>query len=510
MPVLISTVVFLLLLEGVCLVMRFPKGASRFIETTVLKSKLSTHKTKGETRIFTYGESTMHGAHYWPYSNPAVWLNEYLKDFLPGKNVRIINFARIGQNSSFIYESFRDTLAYKPDVAVFYLGHNDFLPGNRFDQKDGRRDTWSVRFKWLYRQSRLISAVTRYAISKKLDRKSADQVGYSKIETPAGGYGPENQVVRTSPVYKKGVNVFRENVHNIIKLARKNKIPVIFLKPASNLKDFPPTCSGHGTKLADGDLRNWESFFEEGKKAQERGDLSGALGFYENAASLDGDYAELSFRIAQIYFAQGDLEKAKKLFERARDNDCMIVRATPEILSLFDTVQTKNKAVVLDTDKILAPEAPGGILGFPVVEDNVHFSPQGHSRLGRVLAQEMADRDWLAAKSEWQFQKERSYEDLAKALGITPEVFFESYLLCVSYYGSKYDNRILFAKKALEIKPDDPRALRHLAWSYWLKGDSVNAAEVYKKLQQKHPEDFKEAIKDQPEIRKALQIPWES
>src|SRR4051812_33450114 len=92
-------ILFLAVLEGICFLTGVPQGGARYTEAVLVREKLSARKSADEIRIFTYGESPMHGSHYWPYSNPARWLEVYLKEFLPDKKVRVINFARMGQGS---------------------------------------------------------------------------------------------------------------------------------------------------------------------------------------------------------------------------------------------------------------------------------------------------------------------------------------------------------------------------------------------------------------------------
>ena len=58
----------------------------------------------------------------------------------------------------------------------------------------------------------------------------------------------------------------------------------------------------------------------------------------------------------------------------------------------------------MDTEKALSDEILNGILGFPVIEDNVHFSVRGQYRLGLQLALEMAEHNWIAPKAEWRFE----------------------------------------------------------------------------------------------------------
>ena len=63
LQVLLATLLLFVILETVFYLFSFPQGASRFVEQIIIKESLSPKKPKGQFRIFTYGESTMYGAH---------------------------------------------------------------------------------------------------------------------------------------------------------------------------------------------------------------------------------------------------------------------------------------------------------------------------------------------------------------------------------------------------------------------------------------------------------------
>ncbi len=506
---LIATLAFFLLLEGFFFAAGFPRGATRFIETVAITQKLNTRKPRSEYRIFAYGESTMHGSHYWPVSNVPRWLGAYLQDFLPGRNIRIINFARMGQGAHFIYESFRDTVDYKPDLVVFYLGHNTFLPDNRKWEIEVKEKKFNSRLRGFVQNSRFISAVYRWIIAGRIRMKKnapEDRIEHQKIESPLGAaLGPENAIPRTDPRYAENIAFLRQQIVCILDLAKKRKIRILFFKPVGNLKDFSPFGSAHLGKFSAEDLAKWNDNYEKGKKAQALGNQDSALDFYTQAYNLDNTYADICFRLAQIHFRRGDLEEARRLFIEARDNDTIVVRATTGILNIFEELKKTRELPIIDTEKIIASEVPGGIPGEPLVEDNVHFSIKGHSLLARALADEIYKRGWIAPKGEWQFDRARSFEEISKALGVTPDLLFSSYIKMVNYFGSRVDNRLRFSKKALKIYPEDPTALRHLAWTYWWMGKRAEAIKVYRKLSKISSQALKEVFKNEPEIKKAFE-----
>ncbi len=504
--VFIAVTILFFVLESIFFLAGFPQGASRFVEQIILKEKLSLKKPQGKFRIFTFGESTMHGAQYGPASNPARWLQVYLNDFLPHKNVRVVNFGRLGQGGDFISMAFRETAAYQSDLAIFYMGHNGFLPGNHKRDIETEHKSFRYHFAELVKRSRFLSAVYRWVLKIKMDFKSerrTDFMGVQVTETwPGKILG--NLAPRNEPFYLENLAFMQNHYLAITEFAKRKNIRVMFMKPVSNLKDFAPNYSDHLQKLSDKELTQWQSFYYQGRQTQKSGDLAKALLLYKQAYAIDNTYADLSFRMGRIYFEQGDFKKANELFEDARDNDVFIVRATRDVLEIFSDLEKNKDVPVVDTEKVLLPELPGGIMGEPLIEDNVHFSVKGHSLTGRLLAEEIANRNWIAPRDEWHFERERPFEEIAKELGVNTQLQLNAYLDMVNYFGSHVDNRLHFAQKAYELDPKNILVLRALAWSYWIVGEKEKAVEVYQELAHINPAALEEVMQRIPNIRQAL------
>jgi tetratricopeptide (TPR) repeat protein len=205
--------------------------------------------------------------------------------------------------------------------------------------------------------------------------------------------------------------------------------------------------------------------------------------------------------MGQIYFSRGDLQTARVSFEEARDNDQIVFRANKDILKVLEDLEENGELELVDTEKALVSEVPGGILGEPVIMDNAHLIDEGQARVARLLAEEIAQRDWIAPRGEWQFERQRPYEQIAGELGITPAFLCSVYLKTVNYLGSRFENRVRFARKALEIDPENVRALRYLAWTYWLMGKKDQAMETYRRLAAVDSLALQEVFQKQPDIR---------
>ncbi|OGW80631.1 MAG: hypothetical protein A3G33_09870 [Omnitrophica bacterium RIFCSPLOWO2_12_FULL_44_17] len=503
--VLLATIILFIFLELIFRVLGFPSGADDFVEGVVMKTKLPFRKAKGEMRVFAYGESTLVGAPYDEVSGPIRWLEKYLKEFLPDQDVRIVNFARMGRGSNFTYQTFRDTLAYQPDIAIFYMGHNEFLQDERKDEIPFEDSNTAYLFRSTVQQSRFISAVYREFVKRKIKRKEKkklqDRMGRETIENQIGDRRATRALLHTDLFYRENLDFFRGNLSKIMKLAEKRKRPVIFMKPVSNIKDFPPIESAHMKNLSSEALSSWNILFKQGEKAEASGDDIGALQFYEVARKIDPTYAELSFRLAKIYLRNGELRDARQYFEEARDNDTIMVRANKDILGVYNDLRKTHRFVYLDTEKVLVSESLAGILGDPVIVDNVHFSIKGHSLTGRALAEEIAAEGWIVPRSEWKFENEKSFSEISNELGVNNEILISAYLKIIDYYGSLFDVRLRTIEKALAIAPNDSRVLRSEAWTYYLMKDEKKAFEIYQKLNAVDPAALQKIYARNPEIR---------
>ncbi len=504
--ILFTTFFLFLTLEAIFYFSGAPQGASRYVERIIIQQKLNSQKPQDQVRVFTYGESTMYGAHYGVVSSPSSWLQAYLKDYLPDQNIKVVKFARPGCGSHFIYETFRQTLAYKPDIAIFYLGHNAFLPGNRKDQVEAEESGFNAHLNQLIQKSHFVSAVYRCVIRAQMwlkKNRSNRALRSNPIESFPLGVKAEDVITKEEPAYWENIEYSKQNIWKILTLAKEHGVHVLFLKPVCNLKDFSPSYSVHLEGLSPRDLAQWDKWYAMGKFEQNEGHLENARKFYERAYKIDPAYADLSFRLGEIYLEKGHFKQAKRFFENARDHDAVISRATIDILKIFEELKETEGLQLVDTEQVLSSEVKGGILGEPIIEDNVHFSVRGHFLVGHAVAREMAERNWIAPKGDWQFDRERSYEEIATQMGINQELLISAYLESLVYFGSRLENRIRFAQKVLELDPSNSEALRHLAWAYWLNGRYARALEVYKALEQVDPDQLSEVFKSRPKIKRA-------
>jgi len=507
---LMITIALLAALETGARLTGAPPGASDFVEAIVLRNGLTPEKPPHEIRIFAFGESTFHGSHYAPYSNPVRWLELYLKDFLPDKTIRIINFARPGRGIHFTFETFRSALYYRPDYAVFYNGHNDFFPHERKDDVLQDAQSWEKRLKHGLIQSRFLAAVYRNLIRYRMhrdDKHYEDRIGHPVIETPPGTLKLSDRVIasRHESFYWENITFFKTTLLEILRLAKANHIPLLFLNPVSNLKDFAPIESIHHRPLIPEALAAWEHLYETGTQCQAKGLHGEALHWYRQATSIDPTHAELNYRMGQAWLALGHVDEARQRFEAAKDYDAVPLRATREIQDIYRNLAAAEGLFLLDPTEVLQPELLSQILGEPLFEDNVHLSLRGHSLVGKQIARAMAGQGWIAPETDWQWHRERPFDLLKKELSITEDLIVYAMIKVADYYASRFEERIRFAQKAVALAPENTNALRALAWAYWVAGQKERAAEIYRMLKQKDFVLYEQILGNQPTLRHFLE-----
>ena len=116
-------------------------------------------KAPGELRIFTFGESSMVGAPWGFEASPATMLHDALAAALPGRKVTVVN---MGKTSSFLMDASYYVLAaraYHPDVLVFYQGANDRADLDAEMCMPERSPHLFGAWRWLVAHSQLVYAV---------------------------------------------------------------------------------------------------------------------------------------------------------------------------------------------------------------------------------------------------------------------------------------------------------------------------------------------------------------
>jgi tetratricopeptide (TPR) repeat protein len=384
-------------------------------------------KPANEFRFFCFGGSTVFGHPYQADTAFPKWLELELSTRDPTHAYRAVNCGGIS------YASYRETalvkevLQYQPDLILFATGHNEFLEDRTYHSIKKRPAAWA----WLQNTAyslRIVNLARRWFVDQPAqanDETTADQESQLSPEVrarldSASGYASYH---RDDAWRENVIAQFDESVRAIVASCRAAGVPIMLVKPGSNLRDCPPFKSEHRADLAPEEEHEWQKAFDAATVADETNPEQ-ALEHYRKAETIDGDYALLSYRIARVLDRLGRIPDALTYYCKARDEDICPLRIIKPMEQSLARIAVETGTPFLDAARLLSAESFDYIPGFECYLDHVHPTIGGHQKIARALAAQMREGGLLPKAVAWPEEKRRAtYTHHLEQLG--PRYFAE-------------------------------------------------------------------------------------
>ncbi len=317
-------------------------------------------KPEGALRVLCLGESSMFGTPYHAGAGIPSILQKQLRRICPDRTVEVVNLGASAINSNVIRDFAPQTLALEPDIVLIYTGHNEFYG------PDGVGASWLeqrfpalTRWKYAFRDLRLVRLFQHWLRSLWLSHH-ADNPENLMLQVSEG-----NRVRSGSREADRVVDNVRENLRGIIALYQGHHVPVIVSDVSSNLR-FPPfiadslasTSEVSGLLLA--------------------GRTDEALHLLSGAHEADSSNARTEFWLGQLWIARGDTVRARREFERARDEDLLKFRAPSSINAAIRDVCREMGTPFVSSDSALSAASPGGITDPSLFWEHLHLRLSGY------------------------------------------------------------------------------------------------------------------------------------
>jgi tetratricopeptide (TPR) repeat protein len=389
----------------------FPRPLAR----TPVPLRMAVKKPANTHRIFVFGESAALGD---PDPTFGVWryLQILLRERFPGTDFEVVCVAMTAINSHVILPIARECARRDGDLWIIYMGNNEMVGPFGAGTVFGSR----VAGIQLIRAS---LAVKSTKLGQLLD-SLMQRWGHSATPKTWSGLKmfKDHQLRYEDPNRLRACENFKQNLNDILRAGQAAGVPVILSTVGSNLKDCAPFSSLHFAGLNDIQQSEWDGLYQAGITLELSGDLRGALKKYEQAATIDPQYAELHFHAGRCQLALTNYEQALSDFELARDDDTLAFRADSRINRIIaDAAEAKAKQGVdfLDALKALAQSSPGTIPGNELFYEHVHLNFDGNYLLARAFAEKtlkLLPKSILAqGKAEW-----ASAESCDRRLAVSP------------------------------------------------------------------------------------------
>jgi tetratricopeptide (TPR) repeat protein len=341
---------------------------------------IPTEKPQGTFRIFVLGESAAMGD-----PDPAYGFSRYmevmLRERFPSMKFEVINTGSVAVNSHVLLPIARGLAKQQPDLFIIYSGNNEVVgpygPGTALTSSAMSLPV--IRGSIFARSTRIGQLLTK--------------IGTQKREWGGMEMFLDKQVRASSPLMQHAYANFDSNLRDTIAVARNSGARVVVSTVATNLKDCAPFASLHREDLKPDDLRLWTSLVQQGADFEASRSYDEALNPYLAAGKIDGEYAELEFRIGRVFWQQGNYPAAKEHFARARDLDTLRFRADSKINDINRSVASSAPgAELIDADAIFASASPNGVTGSDLVYEHVHLTPEGNYLLARSMYIQIASK----------------------------------------------------------------------------------------------------------------------
>jgi tetratricopeptide (TPR) repeat protein len=359
----------------------FPPAIAR----AALPIRFAAEKTTNSCRIFLFGESAAMGDPD-PTYGVGRYLEVLLRERFPGTDFQVICVAMTAIDSSTILPIARECARHQGDLWLIYMGNNEMVGPFGAETSCG-----------LHAPSlgviRIILAIKTTRIGQLFDALSRRLRSNSSTPKKWGGMEMfmNNRLGHDDPARLRAYANFRGNLEDILSAAHQANVPVILSTMAVNLKDCAPFASIHAVGLDKNQESVWNQIYEQGVDLETAGSYREALTFYQKAAKIDPQFADLQFRMGRCHLALTNDDQARREFELARDYDALDFRSDTRINSAIKEAASRHAGqgvYLADAANALAQSSPDGIPGLELFYEHVHLNFAGNYLLALNFAEQ--------------------------------------------------------------------------------------------------------------------------
>jgi len=368
---------------------------------TISPDQFLVSKPPGTFRIFCLGGSTTVGYPYWYNGAFSSFLRDRLKSIFPDRPVEIINVGMTATNSFTVLDLSGELMKYEPDLLIVYDGHNEFYGALGVASNEyGSPERWITLLRLRAVHLRTVQLVSNI-VSGVLKMLGKEPVEYSNRATTMERVARGRSIPYGSDVYVKCLDVFRQNLKDLVSQCQQRGIPVFLGTQVSNLRDQAPFISNHSSGIPEQQRLQFEQLYRTGLDLQSKGLADSAMGLFRSAIALDSLHADAHYRLAQCLDAAGRRREAYPEYMRARDFDELRFRTDSRFNNLIRSMENGDNCRVADVERVFASLSQDSLIGHNLVSEHLHPTSRGQFLIAREYARLMRSRGILAATDEW-------------------------------------------------------------------------------------------------------------
>jgi len=364
-------------------------------------------KASDTFRIFCLGGSTTYGRPYNDKTSFPGWLRELLPEAQKAIDWEVINVGGISYASYRVARLMEDLVQYQPDLFIIYTGQNEFLEERTYRDLKKMPEVVRTTVGWLAKTrtwAAMNTLLGRFGALPKQQRSESTQLA-AEVDTILEHSSGPKDYQRDDALRDDVLEHYRISLERMVGIARKAGAQVIFVTPASNLKDCSPFKSEHTSGLDQDTQKQSETMLAEALRQIDAKDLTEALQTLDQAIAMDPRYAELHYRRGKVLFAMAQYDAAFTAFKRASDEDVCPLRALTSMPEIVTDVASEYKLPLVDfvglLEQQVIAEKGHRIPGEEYFLDHVHPTVNAHKVLAVALAETMIDMGIVQPDKGW-------------------------------------------------------------------------------------------------------------
>jgi tetratricopeptide (TPR) repeat protein len=414
-------------------------------------------------RIFCMGGSTTYGRPYNDLTAFPGWLRELLPAVDARRDWEVINAGGISYASYRVARLMEELVQYQPDLFIVYTGQNEFLEERTYRELEKLPEAVRTTIGLLARTRTW--AATSVLLKKVglLPEKSQTKITTLTNEVNAildNSTGPADYQ-RDDQLRENVLEHYRISLKRMTEIAREAGAKIIFVAPASNLKDCSPFKSEHTDSITAADRNQVEALLTTAQEMVVNKDWTKALVTLDQAIVIDPRYAKLHFLRGKALFALQRHDEALLAFQTARDEDVCPLRALTPMPGIVAEVANNENVPIVDFEVLVAQklqQEKGHIIpGEELFLDHVHPTIEGHKILAVALVEKMIAQG-IVLPDHW---NSVTIEGVANQIysQIDPHLQAKALinLAKVLHWAGKMEDAKRLAGKGLDMANGDPR-----------------------------------------------------
>lgn len=415
-------------------------------------------KRANTQRIFCVGGSTTYGRPFADLTSYSGWLRELLPVVDKSTKWEIVNTGGVSYASYRVATVMEELAQYEPDLFIVYCAHNEFLERRTyegmFDRSSIARDIDAALQK-----TRTWSLVRHSLLRSESESKSSIELLPAEVDEMLNhSIGPLDYHA-DDDWHDKVLQHYEMNLERMVSIARDAGAAIIFVTPASNLRDCSPFKSETSIELSEDQASKVTQFVDRAKQNLIDKRFDAAVTSCRAALAIDAAHAEAHYQAGRALFQLGRYDEAEDAFKHAIDDDICPLRAISSISNALRRVASSKQVPLADFQNLLRDkcqtEFGHGCIGGEYFLDHVHPTIDIHRQLALWILAKLQSQAFVGGSAPSDTEMDLIRRDIEEQIDIDVQGIALRNLAKVLHWSGKFSEAAPRARDAIELVPRD-------------------------------------------------------